>query len=88
MDIYCPTCTEPWDNDSLHEEASASGRTYAAVAADFCRQGCKALGEAFGPQPHCQASIPDERVAAVYGLLGDDMDGAAAMLEDLRGQGL
>lgn len=23
MDIYCPTCGEPWDNDSLHEEAEA-----------------------------------------------------------------
>ena len=23
MDIYCPKCAEPWDNDSLHEEVDA-----------------------------------------------------------------
>lgn len=23
MDIHCPVCGEPWDHDSLHEEADA-----------------------------------------------------------------
>jgi hypothetical protein len=97
MDIYCPKCGEPWDFDSLHEQAAMmvddrDGRPYDAifdaVREDFYRDGCKALGS--------RCSAPDttvdstfgltkmEAASAMYDLLGDDIDGAAAMLDDLR----
>lgn len=76
MDIYCPTCREPWDNDSLHDEADArkgqapapntvgamlsTGTSYNAVAEDFRKRGCKALELAFGPQPSCKPMAGEE----------------------------
>jgi hypothetical protein len=91
MDIYCPTCAEPFDHDELHSVAEESGSTYAIVSADFRKRGCKAFEAAYGPQTHC---VPAENkgqanmIAEVYGLLGDDMDGAASMLDDARYMGL
>lgn len=107
MDLYCSTCGEPWDNDSLHEEvdirfrndprmvAYEAGRPgyrdqklyepmYREVAADFRAHGCKALENAFGEQGHCEPRNDDRSLvaAAMYDLLGDDMDGAAAMMDD------
>lgn len=122
MDIYCPRCGEPWDLDSLHDEAQARygipyyvpetdryavtsprrpknpawdeqayGSIFEAVRREFQSQGCEALHEAFGSK----CSVPSTDVdrtfgltrqaasAALYDLLGDDMDGAAAMLDDL-----
>jgi hypothetical protein len=52
MDMICPRCTEPWDNDSLHEEVEArasygltlehdgSVADYRQVAAEFRQYGC------------------------------------------------
>lgn len=113
MDLYCPQCGEPWDIDSLHEEAEARyglpyyktrddqthGRRNPAwvekeyqevfnrVRAEFQVKGCDALHAIGG---HCEP--PSEwgktraRLAsAAYDLLGDDIDGAAAMLEDWEG---
>jgi hypothetical protein len=101
MDVYCPICAEPIDNDELHDVAEANKQvapaagtvgavffplptTYAGVAADFRKRGCKALEAAYGPQPHCKPGDADttEAIATVYDLLGDDMDGAASTLED------
>lgn len=120
MDVYCPRCGEPWDFDSLHDEAQArygvpfyvqSGDRYAIdrtpnpaydsdayskvydlVRKEFQAQGCEAMREAFGA--HCSEPSTDtdstfgltrqEASAALYDLLGDDMDGAAAMLDDLH----
>lgn len=96
MDLICPVCREPWDNDCLHdrvEELKEEGRstTYSAVARDFRRRGCEALGE-LHYCGRCDRSFPGDHehfseeetaeVRAVYELLGDDMDGAAGMLED------
>jgi hypothetical protein len=89
MDLICPRCTEPWDFDSLHEEADESDRTYAQVAADFRTRGCLALETAFGameckPVNNLRSMVAD----AMYDLLGDDMDGAAAMMEDFEWAGM
>lgn len=99
MDIYCPICAEPWDNDSLHDVADENKRiapaphtvgamvapvptTYAGVATDFRKRGCKALESAFGPQSHCKPTPRAATAAAIYELMGDDMDGAAVMFDD------
>lgn len=109
MDVYCPTCGEPWDMDCLHEETRAqmdandypaygapgySETVYAEcfreVQRDFQTTGCKALEVAYGEQNHCKPKPKTDRLdvagaaAAMYELLGDDMDGAAAMLEDFE----
>ena len=76
MDIYCRNCGEPWDNDSIHEEAQIYGLSYAEVAKDFRRNGCSALGS------RCSTNDADPTVALAYELMGDDMDGAASILED------
>jgi len=91
MDIYCPKCAEPWDNDSVHEEVDArreEGResTYRQVARQFQVKGCAALASAFGPVSCEPASDRDLTRAALasaaYELCGDDMDGASATLDD------
>lgn len=35
MDIFCPICAEPVDNDELHVYAKDIDSTYRLVAADF-----------------------------------------------------
>jgi hypothetical protein len=121
MDIYCPRCGEPWDFDSLHDEAQARygipyyvpepdryamvgpgrrtqnpeydsdayDRVFAKVRSEFQRNGCEAMHAAFGA--HCsepstetrQGLTRQEASSVLYDLLGDDMDGAAAMLDDM-----
>jgi hypothetical protein len=92
MDIYCPIkgCNEPWDNDTLHEVAEETGKTYEEVAAQFRRIGCEALWnskhnvtEEEQRDSH-HGLTAGEAAAALYDILGDDMDGVAAMLEDMR----
>lgn len=90
MDIPCPVCGEPWDNDSLHEEVAtreADGdvtASYAKVAAEFRSKGCKALGAAFGPQSSCVPNndMRTQVAGMLHDMLGDDTDGIAAMFED------
>ena len=77
MDIYCRKCGEPWDTYSLHDEAEESGRPYSAVKEDFMRNGCSAL---FGAR--CSSNEARPEIAMAYELLGDDLDGAASILED------
>lgn len=61
---------------------------YELVAAEFRRKGCSSLSALRGSQPCYPESIEafdrSARAAAAYHLLGDDMDGAAAMLEDFE----
>jgi hypothetical protein len=101
MDLRCPQCGEPWDHDTLHDEAGAryaqkhdcayvddhragSNARYElifkTVSADFRTRGCPAI-ESYG------ARCSNERTAhpaigALYEMLGDDIDGAAAMFDD------
>lgn len=123
MDVYCPVCGEPWENDSLHEEGerrfeAAKGFDYAefierepdhtkreaeyspfykAVLADFRSKGCQALATAFGPQDHCKPGANDgdetdptygltrsQASAALFDIMGDDIDGVMSGLDDLR----
>jgi hypothetical protein len=93
MDLLCPKCGEPWDNDELHEVTldevneclndhglpSIDGVSYHIASKLFRSYGCEVFGCSHG------AALPKESlelVAMTYDLLGDDMDGAASMLDD------
>lgn len=94
MDIYCPTCAEPWDNDCIHDEVEArreqgdKDADYTKVMREFQRKGCKAFATAYGLADECQPAQDDSSylrsalASAAYELLGDDMDGAASELAD------
>ena len=91
MDIPCPRCGEPWDNDTIHEEVDyrkSLGRktTYAKVAAEFRAKGCVT----FNGQSECQIkdTFRQQAIRQTYDLLGDDMDGAASLLDDYEYVGL
>lgn len=69
--------------DSLHDRAHDIGSDYTTVLHDFQNRGCVAMGWAHSDHGdnadvHFRASAMD----AMFDLLGDDVDGAAAMMED------
>ena len=90
MDIYCRRCGEPWEIDSLHEAAEASGGTFEAVRRDFASRGCAAIldrwdGQHFASGPRCEArdlGTFGAILGAAEDLSGDDVDGMAADIED------
>lgn len=80
MDIRCPKCAEPIDNDELHYIADDMSTTYRELASAFRTDGCAAIGYRCNPD-----TVGNDAAAAasvLYEILGDDMDGAAAMLDD------
>lgn len=79
MDIYCPICGEPLDTYELHE---IEGMTYAEARKAFYREGCTGVGFT-----HNANTTASPEIGVLYELLGDDVDGAAAMLEDLEYMG-
>lgn len=89
MDIYCPVkgCGEPLENDYLHEYAAEIGSTYAIVSADFRRRGCVAVNlthsEGNDEVDNHYGLTASDAASALYDILGDDMDGMAAMMEDM-----
>ena len=95
MDIYCSKCAEPWDNDCIHDEVEArrdngdTEATYKRVAREFQVKGCMALATAYGlAEGDCEAAANESDstrallASVAYEMLGDDMDGAASMLDD------
>ena len=75
MDLICTNCGEPWDMDTvLHDEPEEFTRRGAAIV--HC-PACKENGEA---PPELREKLLAAREAG--DLLGDDVDGYAAMLED------
>lgn len=79
MDIYCPRCGEPCDHDELHMQEVS----YDEARRTFYNQslGC---GQLFDGRP-CTLQASDQAMQArvLVDLLGDDVDGIAAMHEDL-----
>lgn len=77
MDVLCPVCGEPWDNDMLHDVAKEGKTSYEVVASNFRTTGCDALAVKHNPETKA-----DPRIGVLYELLGSDMDGAASEIED------
>lgn len=76
MDIYCPTCGEPWDIDSLHE---VDDKTYEQARKGFYRDGCEVFGTSHGE------GSADPVIQAAMDLMGSDVDGLATTLDDYFG---
>ena len=86
MDILCSRCGEPWDNDTFHDVAEEQGITYREAVRRFQAEGCGATGWCDPCEP-----VNSNRTAVagmLYDLLGDDVDGAAAMLADAEWMGV
>lgn len=89
MDIYCTRCGEPWDNDSIHDRVDelradqelVNGKvpSYKVVKDDFVRRGCVALGGRCNDEPDRKRA---ELSAALFDILGDDVDGVMVEMED------
>jgi hypothetical protein len=96
MDIYCPRCGEPWDIDSLHEETDhrqGSGEeiSFNGVRRDFSRRGCLALTGYGVSEVDCRRDTGNARAmasSALMGILGDDIDGVAALMDDAHALGM
>jgi hypothetical protein len=82
MDIYCPRCGEPWDNDELHEVAAEFDATYVEIVATFKRYGCAAMQGYPARLPTCEV-VQDGRTALVGAAmeLSDDAGDWAADLD-------
>jgi len=79
VDIICPRCDEPCDMSELHEFAPLSYDEARRIFFDTS-QGC---GQLFNDRP-CERveSLRADVSAAMADLLGDDVDGIAAMMDD------
>lgn len=79
MDLRCPRCAEPTDNEEFHELVAAGDfPNYTKAVQAFQSQGCVVV---YGGS-ECDRVESGAYAEALYDLLGDDTDGAAAMMED------
>jgi hypothetical protein len=86
MDVYCKRCGEPIDIGEFPYIADDEGVPVAELRRAFTEKGCIALG-----YPCNTLTLPNGTtvwVDEVYQLAGDDFDGAAADLDDLRSMGV
>jgi len=94
MDMICPKCKEPFDNEVFHEVAEEMGSTYSAIISSYKRKGCGVAfaGSQYDNASHCAANATsgpaNDLIHELYDLLGDDDDGAMMMLEDAESMGL
>lgn len=90
MDTYCKHCGEPWDTDSFHN----SSKQYQRIYTLFRKFGCPIAEQALDDvhptdmklskcehKPILEPEILDA-IDATQDLLGDDVDGAASLLDD------
>lgn len=75
MDVACPKCGEPWDIYELHD---VDGLTFDQARKRFYRVGCEVFGARHGTANPKASSM----MTALVDLLGDDIDGLAAELDD------
>jgi len=73
MDIYCPRCGEPWEHDHVQHDMAPEERDDLLTG-----RGCSTRCRLNPPEDsdRCIAS------SAILELCPDDLDGAAALMED------
>lgn len=76
MDIYCPSCGEPWDADMLHEVPDTS---HATALARFRAEGCALFETRHRATPDAEIAA---RSSVLFDLLGDDVDGVASLMSE------
>ena len=78
---------KPWQGGNGTYSETAYDPYYKAMSSEFRAKGCGvAFADFMGQPPTPCSRVDDDRTQAarvLYDLLGDDLDGAAAMLEDL-----
>ena len=81
MDLLCMRCGEPWDRLSLEDEFNPVEKRQ--FLAGVCCPACKGVQDAeeFADRGD-RTAFAREAQAAIIDALGDDLDGAAAMMED------
>lgn len=86
MDIYCPRCAEPTDIEELHEAVEiGTAENFDDARRQFYSVGCRVL---FGGSPCPKTNDPRALLAAeLADILGEDVDGIAAMHEDAEAMG-
>ncbi|MPZ50845.1 MAG: hypothetical protein GEU75_16360 [Dehalococcoidia bacterium] len=77
MDIYCPVCGEPWDHNELHD---VEGVRFEEARRRFASEGCRVFGSTHNSTVDTDKAT---KSALLHELLGDDIDGIAALMEDL-----
>lgn len=80
MDIPCTQCGEPWDNHSFHDLAAELETTYTVIMRRFRSEGC-AVFATWGVAP-CEPDRHSLIRSELADILGDDIDGYAAEMED------
>lgn len=86
MDINCPKCGEPWELDAFHDVADDKDITFSEAVSDFRAGGCSSTGwTQCSSRVEGRARAMAGASAALFDLLGDDVDGIASMLEDFEG---
>lgn len=82
MDIKCPKCGEPWAIDELHDVYDDGDRkvSFKTAYTRFRKIGCAVFQTSHNKTPGLDTAA---KAQVVMDILGDDVDGAASMLEDL-----
>lgn len=82
MDLWCTRCGEPWDIHHVLHDAEPDDFTREGGAIFKC-PACPADESEISPGMKRRAGL----AAVLASVLGDDIDGMAAELEDLEGLG-
>lgn len=86
MDINCPKCAEPIDNEEFHYVAEAEGITYNEVVRGFRKIGCPMVNMQCNEET--LGSFKSQAASAMFELMGDDADGVSAMMDDFEYMGM
>ena len=81
MDVKCRFCTEPIDIDELHSIAEEAGQTFKQVELAFRQKGCTGIGYTHNIID-AETLGKGKTMGELADLLGDDVDGIAAMIEE------
>jgi hypothetical protein len=88
MDIYCPVCGEPWENDTLHDYAQETNSTYKNVYRSFINDGCGVAFTTWGVTCEPNPSMRTHLMGVLAEIMGDDVDGIMSSMEDAEYLGI